>query len=259
MAEAARGRVGSGADHPVRLERALRPFRLRGQGLRPVAVDREEAGPADGPVRTAHPRGCAPSRGGRRARHRGRRGSDRRVDRHGHRRDQVVPGLLRHTGPARARPGEPLRDPLHHPEHGGRLGLDAARHARPALVGVHRLRGLEHGDRPGRGRHPARPRGRHALRWHRVGDQRGRNRRLRRDAGAVATQRRAGARKPPLRRRARRLRHGRGRRRPRARGAWSVRVHAAPGSTPRSPATGCRPMPPTSRSRIPQGRTRHVR
>ena len=92
-------------------------------------------------------------------------------------------------------------------------------HARAALLGVHSLRGVEHGDRGG-------------LDDIRLGraevmfcggtegrDQRGRYRRVRRDARALAAERRPGAGEPPVRRGARRVRHGRGGRDCRARGA----------------------------------------
>ena len=55
-------------------------------------------------------------------------------------------------------PRQPVRDPVDHPEPRRRLGLDRARHARPAHVGVHGVRGVEHGDRRRDGRDPARPR-----------------------------------------------------------------------------------------------------
>ena len=115
---------------------------------------------------------------------------DRRFDRHRDRWDQVLPGLLRHADLTRPRPREPVRDPLHHPEHGGGLGVDGARDTRAALVRVHGLRRVEHGDRPGPRRHPAGPSGRHALRRDRVRDQPGRHRRLRSDARAFAPERR---------------------------------------------------------------------
>ena len=147
-------------DHPVRLDGLLRPLRLRGEGLRPVPLDRSQAGAAHGPLCAADPRRGAPGRGRLGHRHQGRRRPHRRFDRHRHRRDQVLPGLLRHADLTRPRPREPVRDPLHHPEHGGGLGVDGARHARAALVRVHGVRRVEHGDRPGPRRHPARPSGR---------------------------------------------------------------------------------------------------
>ena len=90
---------------------------------------------------------------------------------------------------ARARSGEPVRDPADHPEHGRRLGLDGARQPRAAGVPVHRLRGFEHGDRRGDGHDPARPRGRGLRRRHRSRHHAGRDRRLQRDAGALTAKR----------------------------------------------------------------------
>ena len=90
---------------------------------------------------------------------------------------------------------------------------------RPALVPVHRLRRLEHGDRRRRGRDPARARRRDVLRRHRGRDHARRHRRLRRDARALAPERRSEGRLAAVRRRPRRLRDGRGRRRRRAGGA----------------------------------------
>ena len=53
---------------------------------------------------------------------------------------------LLERGPDRV---NPFSIPADHPEHGRRLGLDGARHAGPALLAVHGLRRLEHGDRRG--------------------------------------------------------------------------------------------------------------
>ena len=137
----------------------------------------------------------------------------------GHRRPRRVPGLLPDADRPRSRPGQPVLDHGDHPEHGRRLGLDGARHERPALLPVHRVRGFEHGDRRRRGRDPARTRRRDDLRRHRGRDHARRYRRLRRDARALAPQRQPERRVPPVRRRPRRLRDGRGRGRGRARGA----------------------------------------
>ena len=153
-------------------------------------IDRKEARRMD---RFVHldPRGRVSGAGGCEARHprRGRR--HRRVDRDRHRRDQVVPGLLRHADHEGARSRQPVRDPVDHPESRCGLGVDHARHARPADRAVHRLRGVEHGDRRRSRRDPARPRERDAVRRHRGGGQPGRDRRLRRDARAVAAKRRS--------------------------------------------------------------------
>ena len=99
--------------------------------------------------------------------------------------------------PARAwaRSDEPVRDRPDHPEHGRRVGVDGARRAGPARRRVHRLRGLEHGDRRRARRDPARPRGRHVLRRHRGAGHARRHRRLQRDARALAAERRPEARR----------------------------------------------------------------
>ena len=125
----------------------------------------------------------------------------RRCDRDRDRRPQGVPGLLRQA--ARARPDRvnPFSIPADHPEHGRRLGLDGARHARAALVAVHRLRRLEHGDRRRHGRDPARPRGRDVLRRHRGAGSRASaspaSARCARSRGATTTPRRRAARSTP--------------------------------------------------------------
>ena len=164
-------------------------LRLRAQGLRADGVDRAAQGAAHGPVRADDHRRRADGRGGLGHRDRARDRADG---------VSVATGIggLRASRTAttsarpRRRPGQPAVDPGDHPEHGRRLGLDGARHARPAHLAVHRLRRLEHGGRRGDGRDPARPRGRHARRRHRGGDHRGRHRRVRRDARALAAQRR---------------------------------------------------------------------
>ncbi len=163
-------------------------LRLRAEGLHPVRLDRAQAGAAHGPLRPDDHGGGAPGRVGLRARRRARGRPRRRGDRDGDRRPEGVPGLLRPAPRARPRPGQPVLDPADHPEHGRRLGLDGARHARPALVPVHCLRGFEHGHRGRHGLDQARPRGRHVLRRHRGRDHEGRHRRLHRDAGALAAE-----------------------------------------------------------------------
>ena len=117
------------------------------------------------------------------------------------------------------RPREPVLDPVDHPEHGRRLGLDRARHERAADERVHRVRRVEHGDRRRDGRDPARPRRRDVRGRDGGADHAGRDRRLRRDARALAPQRRSAARVAPVRQGARRPRDGRGGRGARARGA----------------------------------------
>ena len=89
----------------------------------------------------------------------------------------------------------------------------------PLILPVHRLRRLDDGDRRRTGRDPPRPRRRRARRWQRGADHAGRDRRLLRATRALTSQRRPGAREPAVRGRSRWLRHGRGRRRARARGA----------------------------------------
>ena len=96
--------------------------------------------------------------------------------------------MLRDRGPDRV---SPFSIPSHHPEHGRRLGLDRARHERAADEPVHRVRRVEHGDRRRARRDPARPRRRDVRRRHRGADHAGRHRGLRRDARALAAQRRS--------------------------------------------------------------------
>ena len=90
---------------------------------------------------------------------------------------------------AGTRPCEPVLDPEHHPEHGRRLGVDRARHERPADVGVHGVRRVEHGDRRRRGLDPDGPCRHHARGRNGGADHRGWHRRLRRDARALAAER----------------------------------------------------------------------
>ena len=124
------------------------------------------------------------------------------------RRPEVVRAVRQPAQRARARPRQPVLDRADHPESRRRLGLDRARHARAAALAVHRLRRVQHGDRRRHGRDSPRPRRRDDLRRHRgAGDER-QHRRLRRHARDLAAQRRSGARLPPVRRRARRLRDG---------------------------------------------------
>ena len=179
----------------------------------------QQGSAAHGPLRAPRARGRVAGAGRRGPRHPARGRPHRRVDRHRHRRHPVVPGVLRHADPQGPGSRQPVRDPVDHPEPRRRLGLDHARHARPADRAVHGVRGVEHGDRRRPRRDPARPRRRDALRRHRGRGQRGRHRRLRRDARALAAQRRSGARVAAVRRGARRLRDGRGGRGARARGA----------------------------------------
>ena len=120
-----------------------------------------------------------------------------------------------------ARPG-PALAPVHPDgdrEHGRGPGLDGAG---PAGAAVHHLHGLRVGQPRARRRDradPQRPRRRDAGR--RRGGQRhpGRRRRVQRDAGPVDAQRRPCGREPAVRPRPRRLRDGRGRGDPGARGA----------------------------------------
>ena len=182
---------------PARSRSSTRPdypghVRLRGEGLRPDRVDGPQAGAAHGPLLASRARRRAAGGGRLGARHRRGGRPDRRLGRDRDRRSAVVPGLPRRAARPRPRPRQPVLDPRDHPEHGRRLGVDGARHARAALVPVHRLRRFEHVDRRRDGRDPARPRRRHVLRRHRGAGHRGRDRRLRGDAGAVAPKRRSG-------------------------------------------------------------------
>ena len=145
--EPARGRSGAG---PITQfdSTGYRSLRLRGEGLRPDGLHRPQDGAAHGPLRAPDRRRRAAGRGGLRARHRGRApsGSARRSPpaSAGCRRSRTATTQLRDRGPDRV---EPVLDPRDHPQHGRRLGLDGARHAGAAVVAVHRLRRLEHGDR----------------------------------------------------------------------------------------------------------------
>src|SRR6266508_2726408 len=149
LAEPARRRVGRRGDQRLRPleQRVQRPLRLRAEGIRSDGVDRPPGGPADGPFRADDPRRRAPGRAG--LGHRDREGARARrcVDRDRHRRAALVPGLLRRAPLARPGPRQSVLDSVDHPEHGRRLGLDRARHEGPADVGMHGVRGVEHGDR----------------------------------------------------------------------------------------------------------------
>ena len=126
-------------------------------------------------------------------------GARRRVDRDRDRRPAELPGVLPRAPHAGPRPREPVLDPVDHPEHGRRLGVDRARHEGPADERVHRVRRVEHGDRRRDGRDPDRPRRRDVRGRDRGADHAGRHRRLRRDARALASQRRPAARIAPVR------------------------------------------------------------
>ena len=210
MGERARREVRRRADHALRSGRLPGALRLRGEGLRSRAVDRPQDGAAHGSLHAPRARRGPAGRGRLGHRHRGRCAPDRRVGGHGHRRPAVVPGLLRRP----SRPGAGSRgavlDPRDHPEPRRRVAVDRARHA-GALVGpVHGLRGVEHVDRRVARRDQARPRRRDVLRGDGGADRGGGHGRVLGDARAVAAQRRSRAREPAVRRRARRLRDGRG-------------------------------------------------
>ncbi len=102
-------------------------------------------------------------------------------------------GVLPRAAHARPGPRQPVLDPVDHPEHGRRLGLDRARYEGPADERVHGVRRVEHGDRRCDGRDQARPRRRDVRGRNRGADHAGRDRRLRRDARSVASQRRPGS------------------------------------------------------------------
>ncbi len=206
-----RGReIRRGGHRAVGRQRVPGQLRLRAEGLRSAPVARPQAGAAHGSLRADDRGRGPPGRGGLGARRRARSRAHRRLDRHRHRRAQGVPGLLRPAPEARPRPCEPVLDPADHPEHGRRLGLDGARHARPALVAVHRVRRVQHGDRRGDRHDPARPRRRRLRRRDRGRSDVGRHRRVQRDARALTQERRAREGEPALRRGPRRLRDGRG-------------------------------------------------
>ena len=95
---------------------------------------------------------------------------------------------------ARPGPGVALRDPPERGQHGRRPGVDRARAARPGHGHLHRLRGRHRRDRHRRRDHPPRRRPGDARRRRRHPDLPVLRRRLRRDARALAPQRRPGRR-----------------------------------------------------------------
>ncbi len=117
--------------------------------------------------------------------------------------------VLLTRGPDRV---SPFSIPSIIPNMGAGLGLDRARHEGAADERVHGVRSVEHGDRRRDGRDPPRPCRRDVRGRDRGSHHRGRHRRLRRDAGALAAQRRPGACVAAVRPGARRARDGRGRR-----------------------------------------------
>ena len=159
---------------------------------------------------------------------------DRRPHRLRHRRHRRHRRRLDHAvreGPAAhlavLHPGPPHQPRL-------RLRLDRARAQGPEPRRRHRLLDRRARDRRRGAADRARRRRRHGGRRRRIADQPPLARRLRRLPGALdRLQRRADARLAPLRPGPRRLRHGRGRRRRRARGATSTPRRAARRSTPR--------------------------
>ena len=194
--------------------------RLRAEGLRADGLDRLQDGAPDGPVRADGRRRRADGRERLRARHRRRlaSGSARRSrpgigglqsfqDCHTQLRDRgpdrvnpfSIPAIIPNLGAGWLSIELGTRGPLSAPCTACAAsnmaigeGMDAIRLGRADVMFCGGT------EAPG---HP------------------GRHRRLRRDAGALAAQRRPGAREPAVRHRARRLRDGRGRRGARARGA----------------------------------------
>ena len=137
----------------------------------------------------------------------------------------------------RTGPGLAVLHPGPDRQSGRRPGVDPDRRARTQQRPCH---GLHHRS-PCGGRclpaDPARLRRRHDHRRRGGRDHAARGRRIHRHARALPAQRRAAARLPPLGQGPRRLRHGRGRRHPGARGARVGARRAARPSTPRSSAT----------------------
>ena len=140
------GKRGAGRSR-VRHDRLPGPLRLRAEGFRSEAVDRPQAGAAHGPVR-------ADDHSRRRGRRRRTPGSNRRRrptasalrsprGSAGSRRSRTATTSCSTAGPT----GSTRSRSRDHPEHGRRLGVDGARHARAALVAVHCLCRVEHGDR----------------------------------------------------------------------------------------------------------------
>ena len=199
---------------------------------------------------------CRRRRGGRRRRARRRPEPLRGHRRHRRRRprdhgDQPGEGAPR----AGAEPGQPvLRADDDAERHGGHR-RHALRLDRPQHLRRHRLRRRHPRHRRGRPAHPRRHRRRRARRRRR-GVHRHRHRRLRPHGRAEHAQRRPGARVAAVRRRPRRLRHGRGRRLPRPRSDSTGPWPGAPASTARSSATAATPTPTTSPPRRPAARAR---
>ena len=144
-----RRQVRRSGDRAVRRQHVPGQLRLRAEGLRPEAVDRPQAGQAHGPLR-ADDRRRRPPGGGRlgfRRRARGR--AHRRLDRDRNRRAPGVSGLLRHPAQARPRSREPVSIPQIIPNMGAAWVSMELGTPGPAGVPVHRLRGVQHGDRRG--------------------------------------------------------------------------------------------------------------
>ena len=218
-AAARRRRVRRREDHAVRHDGIPGRLRVRGEGPRSHGLHRLQGVAADGSLHAPRARGRPAGRDGLGPRHRVGARARRRRRRDRDRRPEVLRGL--HPGARRARPGpgQPVLDRPDHPEPRRRLGLDGARHEGPAALRVHRVRRVEHGDRRRARRDPARPRRRDDLRRDGGAGVARRDRRLRRDARDLAAERRSEGGLAPVRRRARRVRDGRGRRDDRARGA----------------------------------------
>ena len=191
---------------------------MRGERSRPRRVRRSQGCSANGPVHAPCVGGGASGRVGLRARDRAARGECRHRDRDGAWRRRVVRGVRDPADSPRAGPRESFLDRSNASEPCRRVGLDRARHARAAADGVDSLRSVEHGARGRPGCDSARPRRCHVLRRDGGARNCGGGREFRRDASALTTQRRPSDCVPSIRRRARRLRDGRGSRGPSARG-----------------------------------------
>ena len=129
------GESGAGPITQFDSDRFPGQLRLRGEGLRPGAVDRLQGRAPDGPVHAPRAGGRAASGGRLRARHRGGARSRRRGRCDGHRRAEVVRGVRRHAqlrGPDRVNPFSIVQII---PNLGCRLGLHGARDEGPAALG----------------------------------------------------------------------------------------------------------------------------
>jgi len=111
-----------------------------------VWIDRKASRRMDR-LRADDPRGCAAGRDRLGRRHREGARPLRGVDCDRHRRPAELSAVLPRAAHQGTGPRQSVLDPVDHPEHGRRLGVDRARHEGTADERVHRVRGVEYGDR----------------------------------------------------------------------------------------------------------------